>query len=37
MSVESISILTEVWSRCSLGWGCALAHGSRNDLSPRRT
>ena len=37
MSVEFISILTEVWSRCSLGWGCALAHGSRNDLSPRRT
>ena len=37
MSVEFIGILTEVWSRCSLGWGCALAHGSRNDLSPRRT
>ena len=37
MSVERISILTEVWSRGSLGWGCALAHGIRNDLSPRRT
>ena len=28
MSVELISILTAVWSRCSLEWGCALAHGT---------